>query len=103
MVRRPIPISLLCVDGLCTFTSVDVLYGKDLRVKAEECGLTHLTGDALRPLLHMVERNVGRDTGWDYRVPVASIGVGPLLEKRVQCVEDERGGGIAVCGVQLAS
>ena len=97
------PISLLCVGGLCTFHERDVLYGRDLRVKAEECGLTHPTGDALRPLLDMVERSVGRDAGRDYRVPVAGIGVWPLLEKRVQCVEDEGGGGNAVYGVQLAS
>lgn len=97
------PISLLCVGGLCTFYERDVLYRRDLRVKAEECGLTHLTGDALRPLLDMVERSVGRYAGWDDRVPVAGIGVGPLLKKGVQCIEDERGSGSAVCGVQLAS
>ena len=105
LARRPMPISLLCVGGLCTlFTSVMCcMDGRDLRIKAEECGLAHPTGDALRPLLDMVERSVGRDAGWDYRVPVARVGVGPLLEKRVQSVEDEGGGGSAVCGVQLAS
>lgn len=89
--------------GCVLFQERDVLYGRDLRVKAEEGGFTRPTGDALRPLLDMVERSVGRDASWDYGVPVASISVWPLLEQRVQCVEDERGGDNAVCGIQLAS
>ena len=96
------PISLLGVGGLCANHKRDGLYGRGLRVKAEECGFTHSAGDTLRPLLDVIERSVGRDASRDYRVPVTGIRVRPLLEKRVQRVEDERGGDSAVCGVQLA-
>ena len=67
--------------GFVLSHDANVLYGGDLRVEAEEGGLTRPTGDALRPLLDMVERSVGRDAGWDYGVPVAGISIWPLLEQ----------------------
>ena len=72
-------LSAVWLAGCVLFTSVICCMEGDLRVKAEECGLAHPTGDALRPLLDMVERSVGRDASWDYRVPVAGIRVGPIV------------------------